>query len=269
MAIFTRRGSVTQKEGHSANVSPRPWLGFPGQGSLDRHYPKVSNTVNGKSRGLIVNVDMETLDVRVTINCVVSGTFNNTSDYDFVIYASTKSFQLVRPENGSENVVVPSGCIRIGRDRLSNYKGSGGKKYMKRIVNGIRNYSTGVHTTNIYIGKLTDFGWDNDNQDGTIWIAGIGIGYTVDDPVRTYARPIKISGLKQLLDYFPGAIRAGSGNNGSWTGNSCNRSGGYFRKLSGITYVNRKNRKNDASVSTVFIRNNNGFTTIAPLIGND
>lgn len=87
------------------------------------------------------------------------------------------------------------------------------------------------------------------------------------DPVYLSAMGFDID-ITEILDYFPGAIRNNVGNNGQWTSPlSCNRAGGYFRKLNNNLWIDRKNRNGDSSFSTVFIYNNGSFSTIAPLLG--
>ena len=109
----------------------------------------------------------------------------------------------------------------------------------------------------IHVGKLTDFGGSESNQDGYLFVGGTG-SYTVNDPI--YPDPVRVTvpGFLRYLDYFPGARRIGS----DWK--SCNRSGGYLQKHAG-GWVNRKNVAAGSGSNTVFVYKD-GWKT-APEIG--
>lgn len=80
----------------------------------------------------------------------------------------------------------------------------------------------------VYLGKLTDFHWSEDEQEegnGYFYMCG-GIVYpnsVVDSDIHATAVKITIPGIMTYLNYYPGDVTK------SGVQKSCNRSGGYFR----------------------------------------
>ena len=68
-------------------------------------------------------------------------------------------------------------------------------------------------------------------------------------------------------DYYPGEIYTKD----SWSkADSCNRDNGYFKRYTkNNLMIDRKNRSNDSTNSTVFLYKNSGWKEIAPKIGNE
>jgi len=123
---------------------------------------------------------------------------------------------------------------------------------------------------NIKIGKITDFATYNSQSQaytgGTIYIGGMTYDpdYATSHPATIYGVSIDISEIIQYLDYFPGEIYTTNSQ-----AQSCNRSGGYFKKYtSSSNLTDRKNRFGNLSKSTVLIYGeNNTLNIVAPKIG--
>lgn len=110
------------------------------------------------------------------------------------------------------------------------------------------------------VANLRELGWSKDNpRDAYIYVSGIG-SYQVTNPIYPSPAQIVISGVRApILDYFPFAKFYG----GHWL--SCNRPGGYVRKMVDGKWKDLKNFEDGAGKSTVFVYNN-GWK-VAPRIG--
>lgn len=103
-----------------------------------------------------------------------------------------------------------------------------------------------------YIGRLDNFTWESETSGtGYVWIGGSAIydDSAITDPIYIAPQRIAIPGLRELLDYYPWAIRKG----GAF--NSCNRTGGSLKIRKSSSWRDCKNRESsDLSKSTAFVR---------------
>lgn len=113
----------------------------------------------------------------------------------------------------------------------------------------------------VYIGQLTNFVWESETSGtGYVWIGGSAIydSSSITDPIYVVGLKVPVPGLRELLNYYPWAIRKGQ----SYV--SCNRAGGLVQARKGGSWVDRKNTQSaDFSKSTVFQRKS-GIWTPSP-----
>lgn len=103
-----------------------------------------------------------------------------------------------------------------------------------------------------YIGKLNNFSWVSETEGiGYVWVGGSAIydPSSITNPIWVWGSQIAVPGLRELLNYYPWAIKKGAGYN------SCNRSGGSLKMRKSGNWRDCKNTKSsDLSKSTVFAR---------------
>lgn len=244
--------------GPYSDYDENSWLAFPGYEASAHHIG-----IWAKSK-VWLKCD-EDLNVYIWLRAYGWGSLLDTDVYKFKIYTSYKKFWLTR-ESGSYDIEgLPSGSTMIYDGQVQDdYSGIPERVYIDEFKIGDEEYH--------YIGKLTDFGWneyDQTDSTGTVWLGGIGYGYEVTDPVTIYAIPISVPGMRTWVDYFPGKIAR---KNSFSSGVSCNRSRGYFQVLRNNRWKDRRNRLKTKSQSSVFINDGtSGFDsistkgTIAPL----
>ena len=110
-----------------------------------------------------------------------------------------------------------------------------------------------------YVGLLTSFHGNDQNQDGYLYIGGTGT-YQLDDPLYPDPMRITVPGFLAFLDYFPWAIRK----SGSWM--SCNRSGGSLTIRKSGSWRDVKNIATGTGDNKAFYRQGSNWA-VAPEIG--
>lgn len=119
--------------------------------------------------------------------------------------------------------------------------------------------ASGAGNGYIYIGKLTDYHGNDQDQDGYIYLGGTGT-YYVEDPLYPDPYRITVPGFMRFLDYYPFAVRK----SGQWM--SCNRSGGSTTIRKSGSWRDVKNVVVGQGNDHAFIRSGSSWE-VAPEIG--
>ena len=205
----------------------------------------------------------------------VTNTYISSSNYNCIYYISSKPFTLKLDPIDGNITGYPAEQDKLWESQFevtvpASYYTPGGLSVGDFNWSPLtQNRISQLSGPKIPLGDAYDvFEWDPSSDytgTGYLYLGGTSWGYgtTSQTGVRNIeAVRLKFNGIRNYIDYFPGAIYDTRGNL-----NSCNRSGGYFRKLSRSSYQNKRNIESSASNSTVVIHNGSGFNVVAPLIG--
>lgn len=248
---------------NATSTSQASYVGFPAQTGANvkgPNYAAVQGTCTLKIR---YNSDSDSepklyLDINWDVYSKLRNPSSNQYYFSLMLMSNSNSIYVkgstssaaagIQDYNGNSIVQTLQSGIRMV------YRGGGYDKDSRALAG---NY---VNLYDIYLGTINEYSSTN------IPICGIGYGYTTNTPLWIPVLNLNLSQddrnlIINLLDYFPGALYTDM--------RSCNRSGGYFKRMHKGIFIDRKNTFRPGKESNVFIyTNSQGGLTKAPILGN-
>lgn len=220
-------------------VGNRTSMGLPGSGGQTPRYCNTNYHVQ-------VHV-YDDLSVQVRTYGTFTAPNIIASDYPVIFIMNARSFGW---SYAGGRIVIPDGSRTMAQATIVTVPATGRGDFTWNFDSGW-----------IDAGKLTDYGGNDENTDGYLYVSGTGT-YSVTNPIYPVPVRITVPGFLKYLGYFPWERFQ----DGEYK--SCNRSGGHLGKWDGSKWRDIRNNDRDHSVDQAHYYSG-GRWVRAPKIGAD